>query len=173
MLDVLIKVLADGLVVPIVLIGIYALLRYVQKGRRIQTYATILMAGLTAYLLAKLTGVVYQPEELRPFQQIGVSAGASYLPNPGFPSDHMLFVTAITLAVWYGTKKRALVIALGIMSLLVGFGRVAALVHTPLDILGGIVIACVGGFWYLQDGRARKLNSNFAIKSKTRYTNTK
>ena len=108
------------------------------------------MAGLTAYLLAKLIGSVFQPESLRPFQQMGVDAGALYLNNPGFPSDHMLFATAITLAVWFETRNKQLTITLVILTALVGIGRVLALVHTPLDVLGGFAIACVGGLWYLQ-----------------------
>jgi membrane-associated phospholipid phosphatase len=108
------------------------------------------MAGLTAYLIAKLVASVYQPELLRPFELLGVQPGAYYLKNPGFPSDHMLFVTAITLAVWFETRKKNIALLLAGLSVLVGIGRVLALVHTPLDVIGGVVIACVGGIWYLQ-----------------------
>jgi len=100
--DLLIKIIADGAVVPIVLIGGWALLFKV-KDERTKAYARILLAGLTAYLAAKLIGSVYQPELQRPFELLGEEARASFLNNPGFPSDHVLFCAAITLAVWFET----------------------------------------------------------------------
>ena len=156
MTEFFIKLLADGLVVPIVLLGGAALLLYIPSGQRYKAYCRILMAGLTAYLLAKLIGSVYQPELTRPFQQLGLEAKAAFLDNPGFPSDHMLFCSAITLAVWFETRKKKLSILLAGLTLLVGVGRVLALVHTPLDVAGGIVIASVGAIWYLQNDRIRK-----------------
>lgn len=150
--DLLIKLIADGAVVPIVLIGGWALLFRIRDDR-VRSYARILMAGLTAYLMAKLIGSVYQPELQRPFELMGVEAGASFLNNPGFPSDHVLFCTAITLAVWFETRSKKLTILLAILTALVGLGRILALVHSPLDVLGGVVIAAVGGLWYIQRER--------------------
>lgn len=148
-MDTVIRLLADGTVVPVVLIGVYALLFKVPSGHRYEAYCRILMAGLTAYLVAKFIGLAFQPSLERPFELLGTTPGASYLDNPGFPSDHMLFVTAITLAVWFETRHKLLTSVLVVLSVLVGLGRVSALVHTPLDIIGGIVIACLGAAWYL------------------------
>lgn len=147
--ELIVRVLADGAVVPVVLIGIYALIFKIPKDKRLQSYARILMAGLTAYLLAKLIGSIYQPSGLRPFELLGTAAGASFLNNPGFPSDHILFCTAITWAVWFETKQKLLTIILVGLTIAVGFGRVLALVHTPADVIGGVVIASVGALWYL------------------------
>src|SRR3954468_7200697 len=97
----IIKLFADGAILPIIFIAGYALLFLIPKGARFEAYARILMAGLTAYLLAKLLGAVYQPATERPFEILGVAAGASYLNNPGFPSDHALFTAFLTLAVWF------------------------------------------------------------------------
>lgn len=143
------KIIADGLVIPVALIGVYALIRYVPKKERYQTYTRVLMAGLTAYVVAKVVGLLYQPMTLRPFELLGVDAGASFLNNPGFPSDHALFTMAITLAVWFGAKHRKLAITSLILTILVCVGRVVALVHTPLDVIGGALVACVGIVWYL------------------------
>lgn len=148
--EFLIRLVADGAVIPVVLIGAWALIFYVPKDTRYESYGRVLMAGLTAYLFAKLIGFIYQPALLRPFQELGVDAGASFLDNPGFPSDHVLFTTAITLAVWFATKNKTATIILAALTVLVGLGRVLALVHTPLDVFGGIVIACLGALWYLQ-----------------------
>lgn len=149
----IITLIADGAVIPIILIAGYALLFLVPRGARFDAYARILMAGLSAYLIAKLLGAVYQPATERPFELMGVAAGASYLNNPGFPSDHALFTTFLTLAVWFETRRKGLTIILAILTISVCIGRVLALVHTPLDVIGGIAVACLGALWYLQRGK--------------------
>lgn len=159
MSDTLVKIIADGAVVPVVLLGVWALLFHLPpKANRFEVYSRVLMAGLTAYLFAKLIGAIYQPQAMRPFELLGIDAGASYLNNPGFPSDHVLFCMAITLAAWFEVRgKRFGYILLG-LTLLVGIGRIIALVHTPLDVIGGLVIACAGIPWYLQrPGKSVKL----------------
>lgn len=150
MTETIIKLFADGAVIPIILIAGYALLFLIPKGHRFEAYARILMAGLTAYLLAKLLASVYQPTGERPFEVLGVQPGASYLPNAGFPSDHALFTGFLTLAVWFETRRKGLTIILAVLTLTVCVGRVLALVHTPLDVIGGLVVAYLGGLWYLQ-----------------------
>ncbi len=146
--ETLIRIIADGAVIPVVLIGVWALLFKVPKGARFAAYSRVLLAGLTAYMVAKFIGTIYQPEGMRPFELMGVDPGASYLDNPGFPSDHVLFVTAITLAVWFETRRKGITIVLVVLSALVALGRVLALVHSPLDVFGGIAFALVGALWY-------------------------
>lgn len=147
--DLLIRLIADVAVIPVVLVGAFLLIFKIPKGQRYQAYTRIVMAGLTAYLLAKLAATVYQPSDLRPFEILGLEAGASYLNNPGFPSDHALFVTAITAAVWFETRAKKTAIVLAVLVILISIGRVIALVHTPIDVIGGIVIALIGAVWYL------------------------
>ncbi len=149
--EMIIRILADGLMIPIVLIGTYALVFKVPKEKRLESYTRVLIAGLTTYLIAKLAGTIYQPETLRPFELLGSSAGASYLNNPGFPSDHALFAMAITCAVWFETKQKLMSIILVSLVICMALGRVLALVHTPIDVFGGIVIAIIGSFWYLNE----------------------
>lgn len=143
-----IQLIADGAVFPVMLIGAYALITKVPSEHRYSSYCRILMAGLTTYLSAKLLGTIYQPAMERPFELLGVAPGAAYLDNPGFPSDHTLFVVAILLAVWFETRHKWLTALVAFFALLVCIGRVAALVHTPLDIAGGIFVALIGAIWY-------------------------
>lgn len=175
MSDFLVKLIADGAVIPVVLVGIWALLFQLPKdSKRLEVYSRVLLAGLSAYLLAKLIGAIYQPQTMRPFELMGQTAGASYLNNPGFPSDHVLFCMAITLAVWFEVQKRWLGYTLFGLTLLVGVGRILALVHTPFDVIGGLIIACAGIPWYLQRpgltakqkraGTEARKNSNHAVK---------
>lgn len=151
-----IRIVADGAVVPVVLIGAYVLLFNIPKGHRYEAYCRILMAGITAYLIAKLLGTIYQPAAERPFEALGITPGAAFLNNPGFPSDHALFVTAITLAVWFETHMKKITILLAVLTVLVCVGRVLALVHTPLDVIGGILVALTGIVWYLNKPTAEK-----------------
>lgn len=150
-MDILIRLLADGLLLPIILIGTYALIIYIPKDKKLRSYARVAMAGLTALLFAKLVGSFWQPDSARPFVEMGVAAKASYLDNVGFPSDHALFAFAITFAVWFEARKQKIALVLLVLSLLLGVGRVVALVHTPLDVAGGIVFALLGSLWYLTD----------------------
>ena len=146
--DFIIRLIADYSVIAVVLIGAWAILFKVKKGGRFEAYSRILMAGLTAYLIAKFVATIYQPSELRPFELLGVDPGASYLDNPGFPSDHALFVTAILCAVWFETRLKKATLVLAALVVIVCVGRVLALVHTPFDVIAGVGIALLGALWY-------------------------
>lgn len=164
-MELLIKLLADGLMVPIALVAMYALVTKVTHVHRYDIYTRIFMAGITSYLIAKLVGAVWQPEAVRPFEKLGIEAGAAFLNNPGFPSDHLLFATFLTLAVWFATRHRWLTYSLVAMTILVGIGRVLAHVHTPLDVGGGVLFAVIGALWYV-DFRGKSLRKHIAIKAK-------
>jgi len=58
--------------------------------------------------------------------------------------------------VWFETRSKVLGIILLILTLLVCVGRVLALVHTPLDVIGGLLVATVGAGWYLTDWLKRR-----------------
>lgn len=133
--------MADGLVVPTVLLGAWAMWARVPKETRWQIYQKAFFTGAVAYILAKIAGFIYRGE--RPFVASGQAPKASYLQNGGFPSDHVLFVFTITLIVWASTKNVKVSLALLAMSILVGVGRILALVHTPLDVAGGVFFAIV------------------------------
>lgn len=168
MIDIVIKIMADGLVVPIVVIGAGTLLLAIPHDQKYHAYCRILMAGLTAYLAAKLIGTIYQPASGRPFELLGASPAASFLDNPGFPSDHVLFCAAIVLAVWFETRQRTIAAVLLILTVAVAVGRVLALVHSPLDVVGGLLIACVGIPWYLQRHKHQKVGAEPRKKHKNR-----
>ncbi len=147
-METLIRLIADGMMLPIVLFAAYALLLRVPRVHRYDIYTRILMAGITSYMLAKFAGALWQPQELRPFEQLGVQAGAAYLDNPGFPSDHTLFAGFLTLAVWFATRNPKYAGIMATMTVLVAVGRVFAQVHTPLDVIAGLAFALLGAVWY-------------------------
>lgn len=153
--ELIIRIIADGAVIPVVLIGAYMLLFKIPRGQRFEAYSRILMAGLTAYLIAKFAAAIYQPSLERPFELLGAEAGALFLNNPGFPSDHALFVTAITCAVWFETRHKLVSIILATLVVLICIGRVLALVHTPMDVIFGVIIGLLGALWYLERGKQK------------------
>jgi len=106
MYDFFIKFIADYLVIIIALISTYMLIFKIPRGKRVHSYKRILVAGLTSYMIAKFAAIIYQPTDLRPFELLGLKPGAAYLNNPGFPSDHALFVTVLAVAVWSETKNK-------------------------------------------------------------------
>ena len=55
-LQLVVKLIADGLVIPVALIGVYALLKTISNDEKYQAYLRVLMAGLTAYIVAKIIG---------------------------------------------------------------------------------------------------------------------
>ena len=149
-IQTIIRLMADGAILPIVVLAGYVLLFRIPSDRRFEAYARIIMAGLTAYLIAKLLGSVYQPAAERPFEILGVLPGASYLNNPGFPSDHALFTAFLTFAVWLEARQKKTAILLAALTAVVCIGRILALVHTPLDVVGGVAVAAIGSLWYFQ-----------------------
>ncbi|MEK7621008.1 MAG: phosphatase PAP2 family protein [Patescibacteria group bacterium] len=156
-MDTAIRLIADGLVPAIALIGAYCLLFALPKGsNRARAYGRIILAGLTALLCAKLVASLWQPDAARPFVELGVAAKAAYLDNAGFPSDHVLFSAAIAYAVWFETKQRKTAYLLFALVGLVALGRVLALVHTPLDVLGGLIFASFGALWYFTKPKTTK-----------------
>lgn len=156
-MDTLIRFIADGLVPVVALIGAYYLIfKLPKESNRQQAYARIVMAGLTALLAAKIVASFYQPDAARPFIEMGVAAKAAYLDNAGFPSDHVLFSAAIAYAVWFETKRKNVATLLFVLVAIIALGRVVALVHSPLDVVGGFLFASFGALWYLTKPKTTK-----------------
>lgn len=147
-MDFLIKLTADGLLIVIIICGGIALLRGIPTKSRHREYPYAIMAGLTALFVGKLLSLLYQPAIARPFLELGVNPGALYMNNPGFPSDHALLAGVIIFAVYALTPYKKVAYGLGLLAIIMAIARVLALVHTPIDIVGGFVAAFVGVVWY-------------------------
>lgn len=147
----LLQLLADGSLLLILTValaaGVYWLVRVRPPVGSLAPY--VIMAGLTSLLVGKLMSF-WQPEALRPFAQAGVDAGAAYIDNPGFPSDHALLAVVVVMTLFLLTPYKKLSYGLMVVVLVMSVARVAALVHTPLDIVGGIVAGLVGTVWYVR-----------------------
>ena len=147
-MNFIIKIVADGSLVVISVCGLVALLKGIPAKKRFAQYPYAVMAGLTALFIGKLFSLLYQPAVARPFLEMGASPGALYINNPGFPSDHTLLAGVIVFAVYALTPYKKLSYSLGVLAVVMAVARVLALVHTPLDVVGGFVAAAIGALWY-------------------------
>lgn len=144
----MIQFIADGLLLALIPAAAVILLFATNRQTKLRVYPYVIMAGLTSLLVGKLLSLVYQPATERPFIEQGLKAGAAYIDNPGFPSDHVLLATIIALTVAVLVRKKWLTITMAALVVLIGLGRILALVHNPVDVIGGIVAGLSGGVWY-------------------------
>jgi len=80
----------------------------------------------------------------RPFVVEHMKPLIDHAADNGFPSDHTLLTMTIAAIVFVYHRK--LGIALAFCALVVGWARVMAKVHHPIDIVGSIIIAIVAVF---------------------------
>lgn len=108
------------------------------KNQLRKKFAIFTFASFTlAYLLAKLLGsFLYNP---RPFVSDQITPLVAHAADNGFPSDHTLLTATIAAVVIVYNRKLGLV--LFTLSIAVGFARVLAGIHHPIDIIGAVAIA--------------------------------
>lgn len=118
-----------------------------QKGKhRHEFVLSVILAAVTALILSKLASMLYYHP--RPFVTSGVQPLVPHGMDNGFPSDHTTIAMALAMVIYFYRKQLG-IITFG-LALIVGIGRVAAHVHSPIDILGGAVLgllAGVAGYW--------------------------
>lgn len=89
------------------------------------------------YIVAKIgSHVFYDP---RPFVAHHIKPLIPHAPDNGFPSDHELITAAFASVLFVFSKKWGIIA--GVLAVLVGASRVYAQIHSPIDILGSIVIS--------------------------------
>lgn len=144
----LVRILADWTLVAVLVVAGLAIVRTVPYKKWLSVVPVAVMAGMTSLLVGKIMSFVYQPAIARPFIELGQQPGAAFIDNPGFPSDHALLATVALMALYVLTpyKKLAYVMALVVVTMVIA--RVVALVHTPLDVIGGILAGLSGVYWY-------------------------
>lgn len=146
-MDTALQLVADGTLIVILALSVPIIIWWLRNHTWIKL-PIIIMAGLTSLLVAKVLSLLYQPTYARPFIELGVQPGAAYIDNPGFPSDHALLATAAVIAVYVATRNKQLMIVLLALVTIMSIGRVLALVHTPIDVICGMLSAVAGSLWY-------------------------
>lgn len=146
-MDTVLRLIADGTLIFIGAVSAPVIVVWLRKGAWVKL-PVLIMAGLTSLLVGKMMSLLYQPSFARPFLELGVQPGAAYIDNPGFPSDHALLATVMVVAVYVATRNKPLFVMLAAIVIIMGVGRVMALVHTPLDVIAGILAGLSGSLWY-------------------------
>lgn len=126
----------------IVLIGLE-----IYKTRNWRALGFIILAVLTAVLFSQIFHLI-PVEVYRPYQLIGTQPLIEPSMDSPFPSDHVTFAFVAAFAVVLMTKYKKIGLLVLLAAIGVLAGRLLALVHSPLDVVGGIICAGIGTIWY-------------------------
>ncbi|MFA5997737.1 MAG: phosphatase PAP2 family protein [Candidatus Paceibacterota bacterium] len=80
---------------------------------------------------------------LRPFDALTTVIPLVSEHGYAFPSGHATFYMSLATSLWYYHKN--LSIFFGFSAILIGLARIAAGIHWPVDILGGLILGYVIG----------------------------
>ena len=116
-----------------------AVLAYFLVVRRKTEFAAVVVVSLgLTYVLSRAAGLLYS--HVQPCAATGCTIIAHAIDN-AFPSDHAGLAAALAAAVFY--YNRTLGLLLGVIALLVAWGRVAAGLHTFTDVIVGLLIGII------------------------------
>lgn len=140
-MDSIIIFCAKYLFVAVVLLYLLAIYQASPRHRKALVVALI-AAGIAAVILDKLAGKLYY--DPRPFVNHSVKPLIAHSADNGFPSEHTLFSMTVAAALYF--YRRKLGTAAAVLALVVGIARVAAHVHSPIDIIGGVLLGAAAGY---------------------------
>ena len=139
-MDSIIIFCAKYLFIAVLLLYLAALWQASPKYRK-QLLLGFVAAGAVALLLDKLGGKLYY--DPRPFVTHHIKPLIDHAADNGFPSEHTVLTFTIgALLVAFRPKLGALTL---LLALIVGISRVAAHIHSPIDIIGGILSGIIAG----------------------------
>lgn len=144
--DLLIAFLAGPLAYVLAVGLAVFLVRHKDKGGARDTFIIFSAAGAAWGLSLGLKTFF---SEVRPFAALEaitplVSVG-SFDGSGAFPSGHTAFLASIVGSLYFYHHRAAYGLAL--VPLIIGFARVAAGVHWPIDVVGGYFLGLAVGFW--------------------------
>lgn len=130
---------------------------------KVNMAVAIVLAAIIAGILDKLTSkLFYDP---RPFVTHHITPLVSHAADNGFPSEHTLF-TFVIATVLYFYRPRLGILA-GLFAAIVGICRVAARVHSPIDVVGGAIMGVAAGVagYFLLYGYISRRSKGHASKT--------
>lgn len=116
-------------------------------------------AAAVGAVLATILKNIFQT--LRPFDALTTVRALIEESGFAFPSGHTMVLAGMAGALWSEYQKPAFWV--GITAILVGSARVAAGVHWPIDILGGLVVGLVLGYSVFIVGKRVLQNSKKSL----------
>lgn len=126
--------------VIILLLSVVFYLWFIEKNRNEALHA-VFSAALAAIFTLALKELFDQP---RPFVTEDLKPMAGFYTSASFPSMHTSLAFSFTTTVALHQKR--LGILLLIIASLIGFGRIAANVHFPEDIIAGAIVGTLIAF---------------------------
>lgn len=137
-MDSLIIFCAKYLFILVVLLYIAAFVQASPRQRKAYVVALVI-AGVVAVVLDKLCGKLYY--DPRPFVSQHYLPLIQHAADNGFPSEHTVF--CMTIAALLTFYRRGIGIFAILVALIVGLARIDVHVHSPIDILAGVLIGII------------------------------
>jgi undecaprenyl-diphosphatase len=125
------------LIIPIIISGIYFLKLDNTKKKKILLLGSIILP--LTYIIALISSHFYY--DARPFVTDNITPLIPHGADNGFPSDHILLLSAIAVLFYPFSKK--LSFTLWVFTLLVAVSRVYAGVHHFIDVIGSAIISII------------------------------
>lgn len=125
------------LYISVVIVGVYWL--RANTNDKFSLAWKLVAGGILALAMARVSAHFYY--DTRPFVTEHIKPLFAHAPDNGFPSDHALLTSFLGFTLLAYSRRVAAVLLL--IALLVGVARVAAHVHSPIDIIGSFVFAGV------------------------------
>jgi undecaprenyl-diphosphatase len=125
------------LYISIIIVGVYWL--RASTNDKFSLAWKLIGGGILALAMARVGGHFYY--DTRPFVAHHIKPLFAHAADNGFPSDHALLTSFLGFSMIPYSRRVAT--ALLINAVLVGWARVAAHVHSPIDIIGSFVFAGV------------------------------
>ncbi len=129
--------------IEIALVAVYFFMQTRSKQKSIFVLSALFLP--LAYIVAQVIAALYF--DSRPFVVGHFTPLILHAPDNGFPSDHMLFTSAIASILFVYNKKVGTVA--WVIALIVGVSRVYAGIHHLTDIVGSAIIVIVS-MWIAQ-----------------------
>ena len=141
-LDWFIIFLGEYLIFILALAAVILILK--ERDWRRRTYFTALVIISTVLSRSIFTEIIqFYYHHPRPFVMLAINPLIEHAPTSSFPSGHLSFFS-VALTVWLINRRAGLWFMVG--TLLIGLARVAAGIHWPIDILGGILVGSFSFF---------------------------
>ena len=139
-MNLIIILCATGLIYLTALLGlVYWITLKTDQKKHLVIFGAV--TAITAFILAKIGSLLFY--NARPFVSEHLIPLFQHDTSNGFPSSHMLLAAVIAVTVFAISKKWG--IGFMVVAIIIGVSRVAANIHYPIDIIGSIVFAVIGG----------------------------
>jgi undecaprenyl-diphosphatase len=134
----LIKIVGEYFVlVSVVIVALYWL--RAKTSVKISLTWQLVAGGVLALALSVVASHFYY--DTRPFVTHHLTPIIPHAADNGFPSDHALFTSFLAFTMALYSRRTAIVLL--VIALIVSWARVAAHIHSLIDIVGSFVIAAV------------------------------